>query len=310
MSRKVIIAVAPVKHPGSEMPPGCRNPETAEDIAREVIDCARAGAAMVHLHVRDEHGVQTAEMDVFARTLDLIRAESDIIIQGSTGGVSSLSLEERCVSLNDPRVEVASLNMGSCNFGDGVYINTLPDVRFWAKRMQETETVPELDYRLVDSDNHYYETRDCFTRFMEPAHRDKAIRVVSDGDREQIMVGDRPFTFLSNYHFDTAAKPGALRQMLRIGRRCIVSFPNFVYWKPVLQMLLTGRTPVTENLPFRWYNSPNLHHLTIRDFEAYCRESGAQVLKSIALKEGRRRSLRFLPSVRAEEAIFVIADRV
>jgi len=100
---------------------------------------------MVHLHVRDEYGRQTAEMDVFARTLDLIRAESDIIIQGSTGGLSSLSLEERCVSLNDPRVEVASLNMGSCNFGNDVYINTLPDIRYWAKRMQETETMPELE---------------------------------------------------------------------------------------------------------------------------------------------------------------------
>ncbi len=100
---------------------------------------------MVHLHVRDEHGVQTADTDVFARTLDLIRDESDIIIQGSTGGLSTLSLEERCVSLNDPRVEVASLNMGSCNFADDVYINTLPDIRYWAKRMQETGTVPELE---------------------------------------------------------------------------------------------------------------------------------------------------------------------
>lgn len=145
MSRKAIIAVAPVKHPGSEMPPGCRNPESADDVAQEVVACARAGAAMVHLHVRDEHGVQTAEMDVFAGTLDLIRAESDIIIQGSTGGLSSLSLEERCVSLNDPRVEVASLNMGSCNFGDDVYINKLPDIRYWARRMKETETVPELE---------------------------------------------------------------------------------------------------------------------------------------------------------------------
>jgi len=145
MSRKVIIAVAPVKHPGSEMPAGCRNPESAQDIAQDVVDGAKAGAAMVHLHVRDEHGVQTADTDVFARTLDLIRAESDIIIQGSTGGLSTLSLEERCVSLNDPRVEVASLNMGSCNFADDVYINTLPDIRYWARRMQETETLPELE---------------------------------------------------------------------------------------------------------------------------------------------------------------------
>ncbi|KPK43153.1 MAG: hypothetical protein AMJ65_06625 [Phycisphaerae bacterium SG8_4] len=145
MRRKVIIAVAPVKHPGSQMPAGCRNPQSAVEVATEVVACARAGASMVHLHVRDESGVQTAQMDVFARTLDLIRSQSDIIIQGSTGGLSSLSLEERCVSLNDSRVEVASLNMGSSNFADDVYINTLPDIRYWAGRMRETQTVPEME---------------------------------------------------------------------------------------------------------------------------------------------------------------------
>jgi 3-keto-5-aminohexanoate cleavage enzyme len=145
MKRKIIIVVAPVKHPGSDMPAGCHNPQSPDNVAQEVIACTRAGAAMVHLHVRDEYGRQTAGMDVFSRTLDLIRAESDIIIQGSTGGLSSLSLEERCVSLNDPRVEVASLNMGSCNFGDEVYINTLPDIRYWAKRMQESKAMPELE---------------------------------------------------------------------------------------------------------------------------------------------------------------------
>ena len=145
MKRKVIIAVAPVKHPGSDMPAGCINPQSASDVAQEVVACAWAGAAMVHLHVRDEYGRQTAARDVFSRTLDEICAESDIIIQGSTGGLSSLSLEERCVSLKDPRVEVASLNMGSCNFGDEVYINTLPDIRYWAKRMQESKTMPELE---------------------------------------------------------------------------------------------------------------------------------------------------------------------
>jgi len=145
MRRKVVIAVAPVKHPGSQMPSGCRNPQSAAEVAAEVVACARAGASMVHLHVRDESGQQTAAMDVFARTLDLIRGESDIIIQGSTGGLSSLSLEERCVSLNDPRVEVASLNMGSSNFADDVYINTLGDIRYWAGRMGETETTPEME---------------------------------------------------------------------------------------------------------------------------------------------------------------------
>ena len=77
--------------------------------------------------------------------------------------------------------------------------------------------MPEPEVRLFDSDNHYYESRDCFTRFMEPSLRDKAIRVEQGADGEQIWIGDRPFTFLSKYHFDTAAKPGALRAMLRAG---------------------------------------------------------------------------------------------
>ena len=100
---------------------------------------------MVHLHTRDENGEQTFDLSVFSKTLDLISAKTDIVIQGSTGGVSDLTLEERCVCLEEPRVEVASLNMGSVNFGDAVYINTLPDIRFWAKRMKEKKVVPELE---------------------------------------------------------------------------------------------------------------------------------------------------------------------
>lgn len=98
-----------------------------------------------------------------------------------------------------------------------------------------------------------------------------------------------------------------LTQMLRIGRCCIVSFPNFVYYKPVIQTLLTGRTPVTENLPFRWFNTPNRHYLTIRDFRDYCRDRSIRILQRIALVKGRRESIRFLPSFRAEEVIFVIS---
>jgi len=72
-------------------------------------------------------------------------------------------------------------------------------------------------YRLFDSDNHYYEPRDCFTRFIEPKYRAKAIRVACDAEgRERIVVGDKPFTFLGKYDFDHAAKPGALREMLRM----------------------------------------------------------------------------------------------
>ncbi|MBN1443962.1 MAG: homoserine O-acetyltransferase [Planctomycetes bacterium] len=100
-----------------------------------------------------------------------------------------------------------------------------------------------------------------------------------------------------------------LQEMLRIGRRGIVSFPNFVQWKSMLQMMLTGRTPLTEALPFRWYNSPNLHYLTMRDFEHYCSVNSIRILKRLPLLADRRAPVRFLPSVRADEVIFVISRR-
>ena len=140
--RKIVVAVAPV---GKKIKAPSVNPLLPEDVAGEVVACTQAGASMVHLHVRDKTGEQTEDLAVFTKTLDLIRESSDIIIQGSTGGLTDLTLEQRCVALNDPRVEVASLNMGSINFGEDVYVNRLPDIRYWAGRMRETRVVPELE---------------------------------------------------------------------------------------------------------------------------------------------------------------------
>ncbi|MFQ3620895.1 MAG: 3-keto-5-aminohexanoate cleavage protein [Spirochaetales bacterium] len=145
VSRKVIVAVAPVAHVDHPTPPDTKNPVTPEEIAQDVLACFREGASMVHLHVRDRTGKQVSGLQTFSETLDLIRRESDIILQGSTGGVSTLSLEERCVSVEEPRTQVASLNMGSTNLGEGVYINTLPDIRYWTKKMKEHRVIPELE---------------------------------------------------------------------------------------------------------------------------------------------------------------------
>jgi 3-keto-5-aminohexanoate cleavage enzyme len=142
VAKKVIVAVAPV---GGNLPPGARNPVSPEEVARAVVDAANAGASLVHLHVRDGSGRQTADLARFSRTLDLVRAASDIVLQVSTGGVSTLSLEERCAGLEEPRVESASLNMGSANFDEGVYINTFPEIRYWARRMAQRSVVPELE---------------------------------------------------------------------------------------------------------------------------------------------------------------------
>lgn len=152
--KKILLSLAPVSHENKEIPLSVNNPVLCEDIAEEVIQCANLCVSMVHLHVRDEQGKQTSDLSYFSKTLDLIRSESDIIIQGSTGGVADLSLDERCVSINDPRVEVASLNMGSSNLNEGVYINTIPDIRYWAKNMQEKNVIPEMeifDLSMIDS---------------------------------------------------------------------------------------------------------------------------------------------------------------
>ena len=76
--------------------------------------------------------------------------------------------------------------------------------------------MPQLGYRLFDADNHYYETRDCFTRHMPQRLLGRAIRVAPDGEgRDRIWVGERPFTFLRNWSFTHANRPGALRELLR-----------------------------------------------------------------------------------------------
>ncbi len=139
---------------------------------------------------------------------------------------------------------------------------------------------------------------------------ERGISVVDlDIEAELGSFADKSYDYvLLSHTLQTLDQPdGVLKHMIRIGRRCIVSFPNFVHWKVMLQMMLTGRTPLTENLPFRWYNSPNRHYLTIRDFKDYCRENGVTIEKCLPLQIGRHRPLGILPSLRAEEVIFVIS---
>ena len=74
-----------------------------------------------------------------------------------------------------------------------------------------------------------------------------------------------------------------MEHMLRIGRRAIVSFPNFGHWRIRLQLLLNGAMPVTDNLPDSWYDSPNIHFCTIKDFRKMCEVAGVKMEKSVAL---------------------------
>jgi len=74
--------------------------------------------------------------------------------------------------------------------------------------------------------------------------------------------------------------------MLRVGREAIVSFPNFGRWDVRLQLAL-GRMPVSPELPYQWYNTPNVHLFTIADFESFCSGHGIRVLERVTLHRGR-----------------------
>jgi len=140
--RKIIIVVAPVS---SNPCKGINNPLSPEEIAEDVISCNKFGASVVHMHVRDIKGNPTNDITIFSHTIELIRKKSDIIINGSTGGFSELTKEERCVSLQENHVELASLNMGSVNLGEKVFANPFSEIRYWAKIMQEKNIHPELE---------------------------------------------------------------------------------------------------------------------------------------------------------------------
>ena len=80
-----------------------------------------------------------------------------------------------------------------------------------------------------------------------------------------------------------------LLELLRIGGKAIVSFPNFGHWRIRLQLLLTGKMPITKGLPYAWYETPNIHFFTIKDFQNLCKELNIIIEKSIALTvEGRQ----------------------
>jgi len=119
-------------------------PITAREIADEAARCRDAGAAVIHLHVRNDDGTPTQSRERFAEAIGAIRAKTDCIVQPSTGGAVGMSIDERAQPL-DCRPEMASLNCGSINFGDDVFVNTRPQIRDLARRLSDAGSVPELE---------------------------------------------------------------------------------------------------------------------------------------------------------------------
>ena len=121
--------------------------------------------------------------------------------------------------------------------------------------------------------------------------------------------GDKSFDFvILNQSLQQVVKlEVVLKETLRVGDKVIIGFPNFVYYKSRLQMVFGGRTPVTPSLPNMWYDTPNLHFLSISDFRAYCRTRNLAIEKVIYL-DGNR-IIKYLPNFFAQTAIFLIRNQ-
>jgi homoserine O-acetyltransferase len=94
-------------------------------------------------------------------------------------------------------------------------------------------------------------------------------------------------------------------ELLRVGRKVIVSFPNFAHWRCRAQLLFGGKAPVTKQLPYEWHDTPNIHFLSLRDFDDFCRKLGVRVERRIPLIKAQLSPVRFAPNLFAEQVIYL-----
>ncbi len=132
---------------------------------------------------------------------------------------------------------------------------------------------------------------------------------VVQGDADIDLAGypDGSFDYaILSQTLQTARRPDVvLDHLLRVGRQAFVSFPNFAHWRVRVSLLLGGRMPVTRLLPERWYDTPNIHHVTIDDFRSFVGERGIEVEGAWFLS-GDKRTITAAANVLAEHAVFLL----
>ena len=132
---------------------------------------------------------------------------------------------------------------------------------------------------------------------------DEGLKQISDKEYDYVIL---------NSTLQSTEKPDyVIHEMLRVGKKCVVSFPNFAYWKVRFYLMFKGRMPKSERLPFEWYDTPNIHLLTINDFFEYAKKNNFKILKSLYFTNGKiRKNLitRLISPLLAEDAIFVLTN--
>jgi homoserine O-acetyltransferase len=148
----------------------------------------------------------------------------------------------------------------------------------------------ELDQNLV---------LDCVNRGLAIIQRDV--------ERGLENYADKSFDYvILSQTVQTLKNPEKVfKELLRVGKKVIVSFPNFAHWRCRMQLSFLGKAPVTKQLPFSWHDSPNIHFLSLKDFDRFCKRLGVRVEKKIGLVKTRRSPVRFAPNLFAEQVIYV-----
>jgi methionine biosynthesis protein MetW len=131
--------------------------------------------------------------------------------------------------------------------------------------------------------------------------------VQGDADTDLGYYPDRSFDYaILSQTLQTTRRPDkVVEELLRIGRQAFVSFPNFAHWRGRVSLLFGGRMPVTKLLPHRWYDTPNIHHVTIDDFRAMVRERGWTIDGQWFLNDGRETGSANA-NLFAEHAVFLL----
>jgi methionine biosynthesis protein MetW len=128
-----------------------------------------------------------------------------------------------------------------------------------------------------------------------------------DIDTGLAEYADKSFDYvILNQTFQQVKKPDfVLQEALRVGKRVIVGFPNFCYITARFQLFFRGTVPVTASLPYEWYDTPNLHFLSIADFKEYCRKRDIRIERSVFI--GKNKRVRLFPNVFAETGLFLLS---
>jgi methionine biosynthesis protein MetW len=169
---------------------------------------------------------------------------------------------------------------------------------------------------------HLRDERGCEVRGIELAAEEIAAALsqglsVVQADLDAGLAGYPDDTFdvvvLSQTMQVTRNPALVVREMLRVGKRGIVTFPNFGYWRLRGFLAFRGRMPVSESVPFSWYDTPNIHHTTLKDFRSFITSVGGEIEREIPLLAGEwhrqvRRIYR-VPNLRADTAVAVVRPK-